>query len=252
MGSDPALLARLCAATLRPWGRRAREHHGGDGGHPDGHARSGPRGPQRQAAAPAPGPPGGCPRLREPGRAWRNARRSAASPSRRPSMNAATRRAATVALVVLLLANPVQAWVDPVEAGLLARIAAVMQAIEQFRIRVMATIHEQIYVRINAYAFPRPLLDPINVAITEVSDVRRELQRMACDWPMSFRTRSLSDLFWEKTQFCRGNYQAVWGSHEGFWDGPLQEVNDYFATMTGNMISERSEKTNTSWVQAHK
>jgi hypothetical protein len=167
-------------------------------------------------------------------------------------VSAATRRAATVTLVVLLVASPLHAWVDPVQAGLLAKIAAVMQAIEQFRIRVMATIQEQVYVRINAYAFPRPVFDPINATITEVLDVRRELQRMACDWPMSFRTRSLSDLFWERAQFCRGNYQAVWGSHEQFWDGPLQETNDYMATMTANMISERSEKTNTSWAQAHK
>jgi hypothetical protein len=78
------------------------------------------------------------------------------------------------------------------------------------------------------------------------------MQRMACAWPMSLRTRSLSDMLWERTQFCRGNYQAVWGSHEALWDGPLQETNDYVATMTANMISERAERTNTSWVRAHK
>ena len=69
---------------------------------------------------------------------------------------------------------------------------------------------------------------------------------------MSLRTRSLSDLFWERTQFCRAGYQGVWGSHETFWDGPLQETQDYVATMTANMISERAERTNTSWVRAHK
>jgi len=168
-------------------------------------------------------------------------------------VNAATRRVAAVALVVLLVASPVQALIpDPVENALLAKIAAVVQAIEEFRMRVMGKIQEQIYIRINAYAFPRPIFDPIRATATEVLDIRRELQRMACDWPMSLRTRSLSDLFWERTQFCRGSYQSVWGSHERFWDGPIQETNDYIAAMTANMISERAEKTNTSWVQAHK
>jgi hypothetical protein len=168
-------------------------------------------------------------------------------------MNAATRRVAAMALVVLLVASPGQALIpDPVENALLRKIAAVVHAVEEFRIRVMGRLQEQIYIRIGAYAFPKRLFDPIRATVTEVLDIRRELQRMACDWPMSFRTRSLSDLFWERTRFCRGEFQWVWGSHEGFWDGPIQETNDYIAAMTANMISERGEKTNTSWVQAHK
>jgi hypothetical protein len=169
-------------------------------------------------------------------------------------VSAAARRVAAVALVVLLLATPVQALIipDPVEAGLLQKIANVLQAIHEFRMRVMAEIQQKIAVRVNAYAFPNRLFDSIRTTATTVLDIRREMQRMACDWPMSFRTRSLSDMLWERTQFCRGNYQAVWGSHEAMWDGPLQEANDYVATMTANMISERAERTNTSWVRAHK
>jgi hypothetical protein len=163
------------------------------------------------------------------------------------------RRAAAVALVVLLLANPAQALLpDPVESGLLAKIAAAVQAIEEFRIRVMGKIQVLIDTRINAYAFPKPLFDPIRATVTEVLDIRRELQRMACDWPMSLRTRSLSDLFWERTQFCCGTYQSIWGSHEAFWDGQIQETNDYIASLTANMISERAEKSNATWVRAHK
>jgi len=169
-------------------------------------------------------------------------------------MNPGVRRISAVALVVLLLARPVQALIipDPVETGLLAKIAAVLQAIQEFRMRVMAEIQQKIATRVNAYAFPNRLFDPIRTTATAVLDVRRELQRMACDWPMTTRTRSLSDMLWERTQFCRAGYQGVWGSHEPFWDGPLQETNDYVATMTANMISERAERTNTSWVRAHK
>lgn len=168
-------------------------------------------------------------------------------------MNAAARRVAAVALVVLLVASPVQALIpDPVEAGLLAKIAAVLQAIEEFQMRVIAELQEHVAIRLGAYAFPSALLDPIRATTTAVLDVRRELQRMACDWPMSLRTRGLSDLVWEPTRFCRTEHQLVWGSHEAFWDGPIQELNDYVATLTANMISERAEKTNKSWAQAHK
>jgi hypothetical protein len=163
------------------------------------------------------------------------------------------RRVTAVGLVVLLMARPVQALIpDPVEAGLLARIAAALQAIEQFRMRVMGQIQAQISTRINAYAFPNRLFDPIGATTTAVRDIRRELQHMACDWPMSARTRSLSDLLWERAQFCRAEHQLVWGSHERFWDSPIQEASDYIATMTENMTSERAERTSTSWVTAHK
>jgi len=168
-------------------------------------------------------------------------------------MNTSIRRVAAVGFVVLLMARPVQALIpDPVEAGLLAKIAAILEAIEQLRMRVMAQIQAQISTRINAYAFPNRLFDPIRATANSVLDVRSELQRMACAWPMSARTRSLSDLFWDRTRFCRGEFQWVWGSHEKFWDGPIQETNDYIAAMTANMISERAEKTSTSWVSAHK
>lgn len=168
-------------------------------------------------------------------------------------MTALARRLVGAALVLLLVASPVQAIIpDPVEAGLLDKIAKALEAIQEFRMRVMARIQEQIDTRINAYAFPTQLFRTIHTTTTTVADMRRELQRMACDWPMSLRTRGLSDLFWQRTQFCRAGYQAVWGSHEAFWDGALQETNDYVATMTSNMISERAEKTNTSWVRAHK
>lgn len=168
-------------------------------------------------------------------------------------MNAFARRVAAVAVVVVLVATPVQALIpDPVESGLLAKIAAVLQAIEQFRMRVMDRLQKEINTRVNNYAFPNQLFRSIRTTTTTVADVRRELQRMACDWPMSIRTRGLSDLFWERAQFCRSGYQSVWGSHEAFWDGPLQETNDYIATMTANMISERAERTSTSWVRAHK
>ena len=65
-------------------------------------------------------------------------------------------------LVVLLLASPSQAQIpDPVETGLLQRIAAALQAIETFRMKVLDQIQVKIYNRLRSYAFPSPLFNPI-------------------------------------------------------------------------------------------
>ena len=43
---------------------------------------------------------------------------------------------------------------DPVEAGLLAKIAATLEAIEQYRLWIQDKLQEQVYDRLHAYAFP--------------------------------------------------------------------------------------------------
>src|SRR5258708_27524846 len=138
MGSDAAILARVRPAALRIGRRRARECHGGDGGHPDGDARPRPGSAQRQAPASAARPPSCKSRLRQPCWAAGNSARSRPAPARGPAVNAGARRLAAVVLVVLLVASPAQALIpDPIQSGLLAKIAALAKAIEEFRIRVM-------------------------------------------------------------------------------------------------------------------
>ena len=167
-------------------------------------------------------------------------------------MTVATSRICAVALIAFLLTQPAEALIpDPVENALLGKIVAVLNAIEQLRMRILERMQEQIRNRLRTDAFPARLFGAIDTTTATVVDIRRQLQRMACDWPMSARTRSLSDLFWERARFCRSSFREVWGSHELLWDGPLQEVHDYVGTMTANMISERADKTYTTWVRAH-
>ena len=162
-------------------------------------------------------------------------------------------RIAAALVVVILVAHPAQAVIpDPVEIGLLAKIAAAVKAIEELRMRVLARLQEQIHSRVNTFAFPNRLFDPIRTTTTAVLDMRRELQRLVCDWPNAPRTEALREMLLSRTQLCRTGFQSVWGSHEELWDGPLQEAHDYVAAMTANMISERVQRTNTSWVRAHK
>ena len=163
------------------------------------------------------------------------------------------RRLAGALLVVVILASPAQAVIpDPVETGLLAKIAAALEAIERFRLQAMDKLEEQLYNRLRGYAFPARLFEPIRATAATVVDIRRQVQRLGCSWPTSTRTLGLRDLLSTRSRWCRAEQHGVWGSHERFWDGPIQEVNDYVASMTANMISERAERTNTSWVRAHR
>ena len=167
-------------------------------------------------------------------------------------MNTLVRRAVAVAAIVLLLAGPSQAQIpDPVEAGLLAKIAAALKAIEEFRLKVLDQLQIQVYNRLRSYAFPSLLFQQVRVSITTVVDIRRELQRLSCNWSMSPRTLALREMLLRRMTFCRSGHQDIWGTHERFWDGPIQEMNDYVATMTANMLSERTHRANTSWVRAH-
>jgi hypothetical protein len=168
-------------------------------------------------------------------------------------VTAGSRRVVGALAVVCLLASPAQALIpDPVEAGLLARIAAALEAIHEFRLRTMDKLEEQLYNRLRGYAFPSRLFDPIRASAATVVDIRRQVQRLTCDWPMSFRTAGLRDALSDRVTWCRSSHHGIWGTHEAFWDGSLQEMHDYVATMTTNMISERAERTNTSWVRAHR
>ena len=168
-------------------------------------------------------------------------------------MNRRAQRAVAVALIVLFLASPSEAVIpDPIETSLLAKIAAALKAMQEFRMKVLDQLQIQVYNRLRGYAFPALIFDPIRVSIATVVDIRGELERLSCNWPTTPRTLALRDMLTRRMTFCRSGYHSAWGSHERFWDGPVHEMNDYVATMTANMISERVEKTNTSWVRAHR
>ena len=167
-------------------------------------------------------------------------------------MTSPARRAIAVTAFVLLFARSSFAIADPVEAGLLAKIAAALKAVQEVRMRVMDKLQEQVWDRLHAYAFPRLLFESIRTGTATVVDMRHEIQRLACGWPMSPRTKLLSDLMLNPTSLCRLDYQELWGAHDIFWDRDLQETHDYVATMTANMISERTEKTYTTWTRAHR
>ncbi len=168
-------------------------------------------------------------------------------------MSPAGRRACATAFLVLLLARPAVAFIsipDPVETGLLAKIAALLAAIERVRMRLLEDLNHELSVRLEAYAFPDALFSQVSVITSAVTDIRSELNQLACVWPAMPRTTLLKELLQRRMVLCRDQYHLTWGTHEGLWDRELQEIDDYAGTMTANMISERVEKTNTTWVEA--
>src|SRR5262249_52669604 len=165
-------------------------------------------------------------------------------------MKRAVRRGGSaVVLALVLVARSEPARADPVEAALLNRIASILQAIERFRMEVLDKLEQKIQTRVHDYAFPIRAFDQIRAAATRVADIREEGRQLACDWSFSARTRVLQEALLRKLRLCRSGFEDIWGSHDGLWDEEIQEMDDYIGAMTTNMISERAEKTNTSWIR---
>jgi hypothetical protein len=55
--------------------------------------------------------------------------------------------------------------------------------IEELRMRILERMQEQIRNRLRTDAFPLQLFGAIGTTTATVVDIRRQLQRMACDWP---------------------------------------------------------------------
>ena len=163
-----------------------------------------------------------------------------------------TRRTLAVGIFALLLSRPAIAFVipDPVEIAFLARIQAILAAIERVRMIVLEEIQRKTLTRLGAYAFPGSLYTQITVITTTVTDIRRELEALPCNWPTTPRTSSLLDLLLKRLAWCRNDYLHTWGTHTGMWDAELQEAHDYVGTMTANMISERADKDYGEWQRA--
>jgi hypothetical protein len=168
-------------------------------------------------------------------------------------MSGRARHLVAAAVFLLLLTRPAFGYIwiiDYVEAGLLNDIQVFLAAIEKYRMIVQDLNQRKIENRFGTYIFPEAAFQEVRMITTEVADIRRELNRLACVWPTSRRTGPLEDLLLQRLTWCKDDYRRTWGSHQGMWDAQLQEAHDYVGTMTANMISERTEKTNTAWASA--
>jgi hypothetical protein len=70
-------------------------------------------------------------------------------------MSPTARRTCAAALLVVLLARPALALLDPVETGLLAKISALLATIQRIQMEALEKWNRQISVRLGAYAFPK-------------------------------------------------------------------------------------------------
>ena len=167
-------------------------------------------------------------------------------------MSAGVRRTLAAGVFVLLISRPALAFVipDPVEIAFLAKIQSILTAIERWRMIVLEDMERKSLTRLAAYAFQDSLYRNITVITTTVTDIRRELAALPCNWPTTPRTSPLLDLLLQRLAWCRNDYLHTWGTHTGMWDAELQEAHDYVGTMTANMISERADKDYGEWQRA--
>jgi hypothetical protein len=142
--------------------------------------------------------------------------------------------------VALIAALPARALAGPVEAGLLARIAATLATIEETLRRtneVVSATKERL-----AAVYPPDVVRSIEHAFVSVRSIEEEVKALACDWKFSPRVQRLWEGVFSGRRICREEWVALFGSAPPYVLQDLDEYFDYQSTRRINMVATRVER----------
>jgi hypothetical protein len=140
----------------------------------------------------------------------------------------------------LIAVLPVAAVAGPVEAGLLARIAATLALIEDTLRRtneVVSATKERL-----AAVYPPDVARSIEKAFVSVRSIEEEVKALACGWKFSPRVQRLWEGVFSGRRICRDEWVALFGSAPPYVLQDLDEYQDYQATRRINMVATRVER----------
>jgi hypothetical protein len=146
-------------------------------------------------------------------------------------------------LLALLGASTAQAFPfldDPGVVLALRRVAELLDAIHQAELVAHLRLQRSIRGVVRQLGFPTELFEAIGATLGSMKGIRREIEEMACSWPLSSRTLRLRDLYLSSRALCRPDVQLLWGSSEGRADEGLGEFRDYMSALSLNMAGTRA------------
>lgn len=126
------------------------------------------------------------------------------------------------------------------ESGALASIACIVDRLNDWKLRQLACLQTAMAVREATVLWPWKALGEIDIAVPSVDTLRQEVERLACDWRFTPRTAAFRDLYRRPAKLCRDAFNALWGSHERFYDADRQELFGWTSVLTHNMIEDRT------------
>ena len=133
------------------------------------------------------------------------------------------------------------AWAAvPNKTARLRAILCVAERINEWKYKQIACIERLIQRRRALVLFPPSGRGGLGAFMKSLATLRTEVERLACGWRFSRRTRLLEDLYLRKFQFCRESRETLFGSHRRYFDAPLQELMDWSAVSSFNLVGERT------------
>lgn len=125
--------------------------------------------------------------------------------------------------------------------GRLKAIACVVEAINEWQHEQLRCLEEQVQDRTARIIFPvRQVLAQVGMTLRDVDTLREEVERMACDWRFSPRTRLLEGVYIRKVRLCRPSLQLILGRHGTYGSAPFHELASWSSALTHNLIAERT------------
>ena len=78
------------------------------------------------------------------------------------------------------------------------------------------------------------------MTLRHVNTLRNEVEKLACDWRFSPRTRLLEGVYLRRVKFCRPSIERVLGRSDGYWTSRHHQLGAWTLATTKNLIAERT------------
>ncbi len=150
------------------------------------------------------------------------------------------RRYLAVVVTVLLLLGPRSSSADPTNWASLAQIIAWLQQINGTLNEINGLV-EGIRTSI-ATVYPRDVLRQIEIVLEPVDSIRAEVAKLACNWRFTPRVEQLRLALFQGGNFCRRDWNALFGAPTLTADWDLEHYYDWSAVRRLNLIRTRYEK----------
>ncbi len=138
---------------------------------------------------------------------------------------------------------------DPVAAKL-AVVACIADTINEYQIKILDCLETQV-ADVHAIVM---LPHEARRAITEFEKVwkqartlKQQVESLACGWRFSKRSGLLRDLYLRPIRLCKPEVKFIFGDHSSFLDGDTQELYDWTAKNTRNLVHERTVGPADGW-----
>lgn len=133
------------------------------------------------------------------------------------------------------------AWGAFGKHGKLKAIQCAIETINEWRNEQLRCLEEHIEGRASQIMYPaRQVFAQVGMVFRGINTLRSEVEKIACGWRFSPRTRLLEGVYLRRVKLCRPSFQSIFGKHDDYWTAPWHELAAWTSVTTKNLIAERT------------